>query len=285
VSGYALNVRSQQLSSDGMLLRISRQNLYRAIRLIGRRLLLYRPRDEDDHGYFGTATIADVEIDPGSSTFIWLALTNTTLFSKPVPLSELYGTLHVNDNPFHTYSRALRPVTDYELQMLLGLEHVDGSPGLNEGHLRVELDEAAPNWSVSKSKTRRRLLRAQMLELYGPHCALSGHLHIGLNGRFYETQVGHVVALEYGGPDIIQNVIPMTGTANWHWDHGLISLTNEGRILVSSRASPDTRKLFKAGRQVHFPDPRFWPRAEYLQWHRDVVYEKGRRPGLEWSRQ
>ncbi len=285
MSGYALNVRRQQLSSDGMLLRISRQNLYRAIRLIGRRLILYRPRDEDDHGYFGTAHIVDVEIDPTNSTFILLALANTTLFSKPVALGELYGTLHVNDNPFHTYSRALPPMTQYEMEMLLGLERVHESLGLSEGNSPVELDEPAPHWSVSKSRTRERLLRAHMLELYGPRCALSGHLHIGMNGRFYETQVGHVVALEYGGPDIIQNVVPMTGTTNWHWDHGLISLTNHGRILVSSRASSDTHKLFERGRQVHFPDPRFWPRAEYLQWHREIIFESGRQPGLKWSAQ
>ena len=282
---YALNVRSYQLSPDGCALRVSRQNLHRALRLIGRSVVLYRPRDEDEDGYYGFATIANVEVDRHANEFIWLELGGTTHFSKVVSLDELLGAVHVNDMPFHTYSKGVRLISPYEEGRLSEISHVKDALGFHEEQ-RVEnaSSDIPERWSFRKTLLRHRLLRAEMLTLYGPACVFTELLYTSLSGKLFETQVGHLVAREYRGPDIIQNVLPMSGTANWHWDHGLISLTNPGKILVSSRATRASQKLFKAGKQIRFADSKFWPHTEYLEWHRDNIFEKGRQPGLTWSR-
>ncbi|KKC40761.1 hypothetical protein WH87_02890 [Devosia epidermidihirudinis] len=281
---FALNVRRSQLSLDQQALRVSRQNLYRAVRLIGRSVFLYRPRDEEDDGYYGMATIANVEMSSDSRNFIWIELSGVKPFPKTVTLDELYGLVQIKDTPFHTYSRALRPVSAYESDMLLDIPWVRGAMELREETGQLESENAPVElWSFRRQSIKRHLLRAEMLTLYGNKCVFTEKVFLCLNGRLAETQVGHLIAREYGGPDIIQNVLPMSSVTNWHWDHGLISLTNSGKLLVATKASSETRLSFLAGLQLRFADSRFWPRAEYLEWHRDNIFEKGRQRGLIWS--
>jgi len=284
LGGFALNVRTDQLSADGRALRVSRQNLLWALRLIDRALVLYRPRDEIDHGYYGVARILNVEQDGAKSNFIWLELSDVAEFPKVVTLDELYGAVATNDTPFHTYSRAVRPVTPYELARLFSLPGVPNALGLYEETIQAKLiSDQVDSWTLRKVRLHQRALRAELLRVYGPRCAFTDEVYTSLSSRLFETNVGHLISLEYGGPSIIQNTLPMTGTTNWHWDGGLISATNSGHILVSAQASSSTRRLFEAGRKIRFANSKYWPRAEFLEWHRDCIFEKGRQPGLQWS--
>ncbi|RYE70385.1 MAG: hypothetical protein EOO81_07935 [Oxalobacteraceae bacterium] len=247
-------------------------------------MLLYRPSDEDEPGYYGVCLLAHVERDYGDPKWIWLGLGPITLFPKSIRLSEIYGNELTTDAPFYTYSRTLRPISDYEFEQLVGRQDVQEGIGFyEEAWSGRPLEGAERRWTSRKVLIRQRRLRDELFGVYGPRCSLTQELYWSLSGHAYETQVGHLVALEYGGPDTIQNALPMSATANWHWDNGLVSLTEGGRLLVSSRASVDSKRLFREGHEIKFLDSRVWPKAEYLNWHRTHVFEKGRQPGLRWG--
>ena len=277
---FALNVREDQLSQDRQALRVSQLNLTRALTVLGEQIVLYAPRGEMHEGYFGLAQITRVDPDLSSSNFVWLQLAGVTLFEKPVPLEDLYGSGQINDTPFHTYSRAIRSISNYEaerLQLLERLPLLIAREGQDVGAYEASV---LLSTRLSKQRIRSARLRIRMLEHYGPECAFTGLYYPSLDGRHFSTQVGHLQPLKYGGPDIIQNVLPMAPEVNWHWDNGIISLTNAGKLLVSANASAQSRRLFRPGKIVRFIDPQLWPRAEFLQWHRDNLFEMDRQTDL-----
>lgn len=278
-----MNIRTQQLSAEGTELRIYHSNYYRAVRLIGQTVVLYRPRHEDANGYYGTARLIGVEYDRTNPKWVWVALSNIIPFSQVVSLDQLYGATFTNDTPFHLYSKALRPISSYELERLQEVQEHVRFAGLSEERPGKALLAPTPKWASRKTRIRRKLLRDELIRLYGPACALTEKIYSTLSGRFFETQTSHMVALRYLGPDVIQNTLPMCSIANWHWDNGLVSLTNGGLILLSARAPPHARELFEGGRQVRFANSRVWPKAEYLEWHRDNIFEKGHQAGLVWQ--
>lgn len=280
---YVITVRPQQLGPDGTMLRLYVTNYLLAVRLCGRQVVLYRPRDENNKGYYGTARIIDVEPDWTDPKWIWIELGEQAIFDRPITLQEIHRGKPVSDTVFHTYSRTIRPIADGELAMLSELTGSTEWPGLAE---RSEGDAFAPAqqaWSSRKQLRRKKHLRDALLREYGPACVFSEKVYRKLNGRFCETQLGHIIALRYGGQDVLQNALPMSGLTNWHWDNGLISLSNAGRILVSSVASADTRALYQEGRMIRFGRPQHWPKAEYLEWHREYIFERGHQEGLRWE--
>lgn len=72
----------------------------------------------------------------------------------------------------------------------------------------------------------------------------------------------------------------MSAETNWLWDEGVISLTNDGRLLVSEHASPECRAFYVDGHEIPFLSSLYWPKAEFLEWHRDLIFNKGRQPRL-----
>lgn len=279
---YVLNVRNQRLSQDGNAVSIARQNLRRALVLEGRQIVLYRPSDETDAGYYAFATTSQVLPDFQNKDRIWIELESIQPFEQPVTVDHLReGGQRRGDMPFHTYARSIRRVSDYESTQLAAMHdgapanlyEEKGPPEYSEGDREIE-------YVSRRTRLRDRGLRTFMLQLYGPRCVFTGKAFWSLDGRNPSTQVGHLVALEYGGPDIIQNVLPMSAQTNWHWDEGIISLTNSRRMLISDNACPESRALYAAGHEVPFISSLYWPKAELLEWHRDMIFNKGRQRGL-----
>ena len=86
MAGSALNVREDQWSADRKALRVARQNYYAALRLVGRQVVLYRPRGERDPGYYGLADIINVEPDRCDAQRIWIKIDNVSAFDAPISL-------------------------------------------------------------------------------------------------------------------------------------------------------------------------------------------------------
>lgn len=279
---YALNVRTDQLFNDREL-RLSRMNFLRAARLIGRRVFLYRPSDEPNPGYYATALLKEVELDFANSRLMWVALDDIRALPQRLPLNGFASIEDSGRLPFYSYARTVRIVSPSDLDHLGAMMGEAIYPrGFGEVNV-IDFEPSPPRWRTQKIKVREKLLRLALLTRYGPRCILTEKLYTSPSGRFVETQVGHLIARRYGGPDHIQNTLPMSGVGNWHWDNGLVALTNSGQLLVSSRASQDTRALFEHGRRIRFTDSQAWPKAEYLEWHRDNIFEHGHREELMWT--
>ena len=134
-----------------------------------------------------------------------------------------------------------------------------------------------PEADIQRSSVTRidrdRLVRFRMLELQGTRCLSSGAAHHSLDGRRHAVQLDQLLPLKHGGPDVLQNVMPMSAIVNRPWNEGIITLLNSGVIRISDCASNEDRAVIGGRHQIAFPkDPRFWPRAEYLEAHRDLIF-------------
>lgn len=134
----------------------------------------------------------------------------------------------------------------------------------------------SPKYRDGRESVRYRAVRFEMLEHYGPACVFTGKVYPNLDGLGSGIDVGHLWPRGAGGLCIIQNAAPMTMDVNHQWDHGLISLRNNGDVLIASRAGSDTRALFSHIARIQFPkEVQYWPDAQYLERHRDEIFEKG----------
>ena len=48
-----------------------------------------------------------------------------------------------------------------------------------------------------------------------------------------ETHAAHIMSVKSGGPDVASNGIALSGTVHWMFDRGLISLSDDGDVLLS----------------------------------------------------
>lgn len=123
-------------------------------------------------------------------------------------------------------------------------------------------------------KVRNRQFRQRVLDAYGARCALTGMRLINGGGRA-ETEAAHIMSVEAGGPDAVNNGIALSGTIHWMFDRGLISLGDTGEILLS-RAINDRdgieRLIYRDGR-ARFPvSAADRPHPQYLPWHRTECF-------------
>jgi putative restriction endonuclease len=118
---------------------------------------------------------------------------------------------------------------------------------------------------------RDRLFRRRILEAYDRRCSLTGMKLINGGGRA-EAEAAHIVPVESGGPDIVSNGIAMSGTVHWMFDRGLISLGDNGEMLLSSKINDieGVNRLLRPDRIAHFPlRLHERPHPRYLAWHRE----------------
>jgi putative restriction endonuclease len=88
-----------------------------------------------------------------------------------------------------------------------------------------------------------------------------------------EAQAAHIMSVEAGGPDVVNNGITLSGTVHWMFDRGLISLSDEGDILLSRKIN----NVESVQRLIHRDHARRGlpmtsaqrPLARYLTWHRN----------------
>jgi hypothetical protein len=271
MASYVLNVRIAQFDVQLSALRLPRNSLRSALDAAGHDVLLYASRDEELPGYYGTALLGDPAPDPRNPKVYLLPLLNRQALARIVSLEELRA-LGVEEQPFHIYAHPIRRVGE-ETQLAL----------VNEGLiLRGFGEEVTEHFLASsveqsqRNSTDYRALRFEMLDLYGPKCAFLRRSFPSLDGHRYGIDVGHLWPHWAGGPDIIQNVLPMSKGVNNQWDEGLISLTNNGDLLIARQAGQDTRWLFSKCKRIIFPeDVAQWPDAKFLERHRDEIFEKG----------
>lgn len=191
----------------------------------------------------------------------------------------LYDAGDIEDAPFYTYSHTIRVAPPPEVTRIAALEpaftHRPGGWHEDISGLTVE-DRTAKRVFASRT-VRSQMLRFQMLQHYGHGCVFTLRTLRSLDGLHFAVQQGHLWPLDYGGPDILQNILPMSGDVNWLWDNGLLSLRNDGTPLIASGASDEVRDLLRHCTRIKYPkDPQVWPRAEFLERHRDMIFERNR---------
>ncbi len=115
--------------------------------------------------------------------------------------------------------------------------------------------------------------RQHVRRVYDRTCAFTGLRLINGGGR-PEVEAAHIVPVEKGGNDSVQNGIALSGTVHWMFDRGLLSLADDFTILQSRQLNEDISHLLVKDGKARVPTaPHLRPHPHYLGWHREHVFK------------
>ncbi len=179
--------------------------------------------------------------------------------------------------------QSIRPISNIDFDRIVGLGMIE------EAELLPRVDEDEPEANVLREEraawtgpvdretmlvnrtVRDRQFRKRVLDVYDCRCALTGMQLINGGGRA-EAQAAHVMSVEAGGPDTVANGIALSGTVHWMFDRGLISLSDTGDILLSTKINDieGVTKLIHPDRRARLPEnENLRPHPRFLAWHRE----------------
>lgn len=147
-------------------------------------------------------------------------------------------------------------------------------------HPRDENDQAPASFErpvierLTSRPYRDVAFRRKVRAAYDYRCAMSG-LRLRNGGGRPEVQAAQIRPVEHKGSDSVRNGLALSGTLHWMFDRGLLSVADDGSILVSRNKVPSdvTDRLINPSGRLWSPlDPRDSPHPENLRWHRETVY-------------
>jgi putative restriction endonuclease len=259
---------------------------------LGDWIIYYEPRRNDGRQvYYATAQVADVYEDISKSGYFYAKIDHYLEFERPVPFTEgghYYETSLLNPdgsmNPGRAQS-AVHHITEKEYQRILqaGFTHVLGLsagdafeqdshvPGLREDQVPFERSIVQ---QIVNRPFRDHAFAEVVKAAYNKTCAFTGLRIINGGGR-PEVQAAHIRPVNAHGPDSVRNGIALCGTVHWMFDRGLISLTDDYKIIKACHKIPEAmnRLLLPSG-QMSLPDRQdYFPGAQYLQYHRECIFK------------
>ena len=132
-------------------------------------------------------------------------------------------------------------------------------------HSERRIEQILLNRKVREANFRRTVCAA-----YEDTCAFTKLRIINGGGRA-EVQAAHILPVQDGGPDIIQNGLALSATAHWLFDRHLVSVSEEYQLLVADNRIPSEFRNLSPEKsdQIHLPlESHLWPSQDYLELHR-----------------
>lgn len=262
-----------------------------ASKVVGNWIVYQEPRRAGGRGYYATAKVEKIVTDPANAS-MYLALIEPGSFlefGRDVPfrldgMAVESGLLNADGRLNNGRAiQSIRTISNADFNRIIELGLVDEEDDLPRvddaeqvpSFLREE--QAAFEGPVDRAtilvnrKFRDRKFRKKVLWVYDGRCALTGMKLVNGGGRL-ETEAAHIMSVEAGGPDTVTNGIALSGTVHWMFHRGLISVSDAGDIMLSSKIN-DIEGVVK----MIFPDRKArWPETEehrpqprYLTWHRE----------------
>ncbi|MDB5576150.1 MAG: hypothetical protein JWR80_1326 [Bradyrhizobium sp.] len=269
--------------------------LANASKVVGNWIVYQEPRRAGPRGYYAVAKVDKIVPDPATEG-MYLAMIQTGSyleFGRDVPFhfegqAVEHGLLDSNGKLNNGRAiQSIRPISNADFNRILDLGLVDANDLLP----RVDADDPAmarvaedyTSWEgpidratmLVSRKVRDRQFRRRVLDVYDSRCALTGMKLINGGGRA-ETQAAHIMSVEAGGPDVVNNGIALCGTMHWMFDRGLVSMTDSGEILLSRKINDieGVEKLIYPDRKARWPtSTAHRPHARYLLWHQERFKE------------
>jgi putative restriction endonuclease len=262
---------------------------------VGDWIVFRRPRaDGGNLAYFATAKVVSVDTDQNNPGMSFARLAQFLPFDEPVPWTVFgrYAEEALRNMPraqlgVYLRGRSIRPLSeaDFRALIIVGLkrtldpenaERLDVPQGAIQD--AVQAMQAYParerDWKIETVLTNRIVreasFRGNVYEAYDNRCAVT-RLRILDSRKNSEVHAAHIWPVSQGGPDVVQNGIGLSATIHWLFDHHLISLTDDYRLLIArSRLPKEMQTLFPApDDKINLPaDPKCWPHKAYLARHR-----------------
>lgn len=259
---------------------------------VGDHIIYYEPRRSSDgargrQAYFATARVDKVVDDPNLNGHYYAWVSNYLDFDQPVPFSKsgfyFESALQKDDDSTNrgAFGRAVRLIPDQEFDLILKSGYAAELTREKENALdRLGFGEPEPEFvrpiiemTVARP-FRDRAFMAAVRSAYENRCAVTGLRLINGGGR-PEVQAAHIKPVAENGPDSIRNGLALSGTFHWLFDRGLISVSDDYRILVSENKVPNQARqmLNQTGKLILPNDESLFPNPYYLKFHRDNVFK------------
>jgi putative restriction endonuclease len=275
-----------------------RQYLSRVEKTIGDWIVYYGPiPDHKSRYYSGIARVLSVSADPYQEGHYYAFLESFLDFDRLVAYSENGGyeaKLVRSDGSINggTAQNAVRLLQPSEFAAIIeaGLANPDEWPNRSDppatGISPSGFDDAVQTPFLGPDQERpiiAQLLnrpfrdakfRQNIRKIYDRTCAFTGLRLINGGGR-PEVEAAHIVPIERGGSDSVQNGIALSGTVHWMFDRGLLSLADDFSILPSRQLNYDVSHLLYQDMRARVPNaPHLRPHPHYLAWHRENVFKQ-----------
>lgn len=270
---------------------------------VGDSIIYYEPRrstgELSSRGgrrcYFAVARVSEIVPDPAIQGHYYARITDYLEFDRAVPFSEdqryYESALRKADGSTNKgmFGRAVRNLSDSEFDLILAAgfapefraspwgEKLPRGPypvGLAEDQALFDHGVPRPMIETTMSRPfRDEAFRRHVRAAYDNRCALSGLKLINGGGR-PEVQAAHIRPVESDGPHSVRNGLALSGTLHWMFDRGLISLSDDYRILRAKNLPEDVGRLIVSSGQAHLPlDELARPHAAFLRFHREKVFK------------
>ena len=253
--------------------------------------------------YSGLAKVTGIRTDDELPDHFYADLTDYLDFDRPLDYREDGGFEHQLVGPDGAVNsgrsvQAVRIISEAEFAALImaGLSDADEWPQRVDPHEEIpsetnplvhfqlgETDQARyvvgdydrPIIASTINRPfRDAKFRQHVRQVYDRTCAFTGLRLINGGGR-PEVEAAHIVPVEKGGNDSVQNGIALSGTVHWMFDRGLLSLADDFTILQSRQLNEDISHLLVRDGRARVPNaPHLRPHPHYLGWHRDNVFKR-----------
>lgn len=252
--------------------------------------------------YTGLAKVTGIRADDGLPDHYYADLTDYLDFDRPLDYRESGGYERQLVGPDGAVNsgrsvQAVRIISETEFAALItaGLSDADEwpqrvdpqeeSPPETNPLMHFQIGEADQAGylvgdydrpiiaSTINRPFRDAKFRQHIRRVYDRTCAFTGLRLINGRGR-PEVEAAHIIPVERGGNDSVQNGIALSGTVHWMFDRGLLSLADDFTILQSRQLNEDISHLLVKDGKARVPmAPHLRPHPHYLGWHRDNVFK------------
>jgi len=265
--------------------------LSRASQMVGDWVVYMEPVKAGRKGYHAVAKVDRVTTDP-SNPGMYLAVIDPTSyldFDHNVAFQSAghypeRSVLNEAGNVSGRAQAAVRPIPTEDFNRIVGLglhTHDEFLPRSDADHASVAEEQAPYEFEQERVQMltartiRDRVFRTRVLKAYDRRCAFTGFQFINGGGRA-EVEAAHIKSVEDRGPDVVQNGLALCGTVHWMFDRGLLTIADNGEILLSNHINDvdGVRKILRASGLAQFPDsPRERPDPAFLRWHREHCFK------------
>lgn len=255
-------------------------------------VIFYEPRRSNgldrsgSQSYYATARVVAIRKDPNRVDHHFADLADYVEFDQKIPFktNDVYFETALQKPDGSTnkgaFGRSVRLIPDSQFSAIIsaGLSSSieEARAERNDNDLAILLPPPAVIERRTTSVTITRKIRdiafrRHVRIAYGNTCAMTGlRLH---DARGYpEVQAAHIRPVKYDGSDSIRNGIALTSTVHWLFDQGLISVSDDFRIL---RATEYIGALEAICLRDVMTIPNSYsnrPHPTHLQWHRENVF-------------
>jgi putative restriction endonuclease len=251
-------------------------------------IIYYEPRrNQGRQAYFATARVTHIEPDLKQKKHYYAYLRDYLEFANPVPFREgkkYYESALVKSNGkvnLGLFQRSIHllPEDEYEEILKMGMSPIINKIKNNKKASDIT-QEVLTVYERPKIKNlitrpyRDRAFRHTIRLAYNSTCSMTG-LNL-INGEGHcEIEAAHIRPVPDDGPDSPRNGIALCRTIHWMFDRGILSLKDNGSILIAEKLMPESaRRLLNSDGLALLPHNELMrPHPQFLEYHRNSIFK------------